>query len=133
MSALWAKFRDELWSDPFLVLALLAALIAVATTPLAFAVLGRLEWFKARRGRVMQRPEFSSIVVGMMLVMGIPAIFAALVIKSRWFDHNRYEFDPNRTWSVLDQGTGIQDPQGSRQRCPARNGTAGTRAKEPGQ
>ena len=52
----------------------------------------------------MQRPEFSSIVVGMMLVMAIPAIFAALVIKSRSFDHNRYEFDPNRTWSVLDQG-----------------------------
>ena len=98
------KFRDELGSDPFLVLALLAALIALATTPLAFAVLGRLEWFKARRGRVMQRPEFSSIVGGMMLVMGIPAIFAALVIKSRSFDHNRYEFDPNRTWSVLDQG-----------------------------
>ena len=72
--------------------------------PLAFAVLGRLEWFKARRGRIMQRPEFSSIVVGMMLVMGIPAIFAALVIKSRSFDRNRYEFDPNRTWSVLDQG-----------------------------
>ena len=89
---------------PLLILALLAALIAMATTPLAFAVLGRLEWFKARRGRVMQRPEFSSIVVGMMLVMGIPAIFAALVIKSRWFDHNRYEFDPNKTWSVLDQG-----------------------------
>ena len=104
MSVLWAKFRDELGSDPFLVLALLAALIALATTPLTFAILGRLEWFKARRGRVMQRPEFSSIVVGMMLVMGIPAIFAALVIKSRSFDHNRYEFDPNRTWSVLDQG-----------------------------
>jgi hypothetical protein len=87
-----------------MILALLAALIAIATTPIAFAVLGRLEWFKARRGRVMQRPEFTSIVVGMMLVMGIPAIFAALVMKSRWFDHNRYEFDPNKTWSVLDQG-----------------------------
>ncbi len=104
MAGLWAKLRDELWSDPVLTLALLAALIALAATPPAFAVLGRLEWFKARRGRVMQRPEFSSIVVGMMLVMTIPAIFAALVIKSRWFDHNRYEFDPNRTWSVLDQG-----------------------------
>ena len=76
MSAFWAKFGDELGSDPFTILALLAALIAVASTPIAFAVLGRLEWFKARRGRVMQRPEFSSIVVGMMLVMGIPAIFA---------------------------------------------------------
>jgi hypothetical protein len=104
VTGFWAKFRDELGSDPFQTLALLAALIAVATTPIAFAVLGRLDWFKARRGRVMQKPEFSSIVIGMMLAMGIPAIFAALVIKSRWFDHNRYEFDPNKTWSVLDQG-----------------------------
>ena len=104
VTGLWAQYRDELWSDPFLVLALSAALVALATTPLVFAVLGRLEWFKARRGRIMQRPEFSSIVAGMMLVMAIPAIFAALVIKSRSFDRNRYEFDPNRTWSVLDQG-----------------------------
>ena len=57
----------------------------------------------------MQRPEFSSIVAGMMLVMAIPAIFAALVIKSRSFDHNRYEFDPNRTWSVLEQGREFKD------------------------
>jgi hypothetical protein len=104
VAGLWLKFRDELGSDPLLILSLLAALIALATTPMAFAVLGRLQWFKARRGRVMQTPEFSSIVVGMMLVMTIPAIFAALVMKSRWFDHNRYEFDPNTTWSVLDQG-----------------------------
>ena len=26
------------------------------------------------------------------------------MIKSRSFDRNRYEFDPNRTWSVLEQG-----------------------------
>jgi len=104
-----AKYRDELASDPFLVLALSAALFALATTPLAFAVLGRLGWFKARRGRVIQRPEFSSIVAGMMLVMGIPAIFAALVIKSRSFDRDRYEFDPNRTWSVLEQGREFQN------------------------
>ena len=57
MTGLWAQYRDELWSDPFLVLALSAALFALATTPLVFAVLGRLEWFKARRGRIMQRPE----------------------------------------------------------------------------
>jgi hypothetical protein len=44
----------------------------------------------------------------MLLVMGIPAIFAALVLKSRSFDKNRYEFDPNRTWSVLEQGRGYQ-------------------------
>jgi hypothetical protein len=107
-TGLWAQYRDELASDPLLVLALSAALVALASTPLAFAVLGRLEWFKARRGRVVQRPEFASIVVGMLLVMGIPAIFAALVIKSRSFDRNRYEFDPNRTWSVLEQGRGLR-------------------------
>jgi hypothetical protein len=106
--ALWAQYRDELWSDPFLVLALTAALVAFATTPITFAVLGRHQWFKARRGRILQTPEFSSIVAGMILVMAIPAIFAALVVKSRTFDHNRYEFDPNRTWSVLDQGREYQ-------------------------
>ena len=109
MAGLWTQYRDELASDPLLVLALTAALVALATTPLAFAVLGRLDWFKARRGRVLQRPEFSSIVVGMILVMGIPAIFAAMVLKSRSFDKNRYEFDPNKTWSVLEQGRGFQN------------------------
>ena len=111
LTGLWTQYRDELSSDPFLVLALSAALFALATTPLAFAVLGRTEWFKARRGRVLQRPAFSSVVVGALLVMGIPAIFAALVLKSRTFDHNRYEFDPNRTWSVLEQGRGFRNVQ----------------------
>lgn len=108
LTRLWAQYREELASDPLLVLALSAALLALATTPLAFAILGRLNWFKARRGRVLQRPEFWSVVASMLLVMGIPAIFAALVLKSRSFDHNRYEFDPNRTWSVLEQGRGFQ-------------------------
>jgi len=108
-TGLWTQYRDELASDPLLVLALSAALIALATTPVAFAILGRLQWFKARRGRILQRPEFASIVVSMLLVMGIPAIFAALVLKSRTFDRNRYEFDPNRTWSVLEQGRGFQN------------------------
>ena len=85
MTGLWAQYRDELSSDPFLVLALSAALVAPASTPVVFAVLGRIAWFKARRGRIMQQPEFSSIVAGMILVMAIPAIFAALVIKSRTF------------------------------------------------
>jgi hypothetical protein len=108
VTGLWAKYGNELAEDPFLVLALTAALVAFAATPVAFAVLGRLDWFKARRGRVMQKPEFSSIVAGMILVMAIPAIFSALVLKSRYFDKNRYEFDPNKTWSVLEQGRGFK-------------------------
>jgi hypothetical protein len=108
LTRLWAQYREELTSDPLLVLSLSAALVALATTPLAFAILGRMDWFKARRGRVLQRPEFWSVVTSMLLVMGIPAIFAALVLKSRSFDRDRYEFDPNRTWSVLEQGRGFQ-------------------------
>ncbi len=104
-----SKLVDTFNSDPIKALALAAALIAMATTPIAFAVLGRLDWFKARRGRVMMKPEFSSIVVGMMLVMGIPAIFAALVVKSQDFDKDRYEFDPNKTWSVIAQGREFKD------------------------
>ncbi len=77
VTGLWAKYGNELRDDPLLVLALTVALFALATTPIAFAVLGRMEWFKARRGRVMQQPEFASIVVGMILVMAIPAIFSA--------------------------------------------------------
>jgi hypothetical protein len=106
-----SKLSAYFSSSPIQAIALLAALIAIATTPIAFAVLGRLDWFKARRGRVMMKPEFSSIVVGMMLVMGIPAIFAALVIKSEFFDKDRYEFDPNKSWSVLEQGRGLKDLQ----------------------
>ena len=102
LSRLGVIFQD----DPIKATALMAALIALASTPIAFAVLGRMDWFKARRGRVMQRPEFWSICCGMALVMAIPAIFAALVIKSADFDKNRYEFDPNKTWSPLEQGRG---------------------------
>ncbi len=102
----------EYWSsDPIKALALGAALIALATTPIAFAVLGRLDWFQARRGRVLMKPSFISIIVGMMLVMSIPAIFAALVVKSADFDKNRYEFDPNKTWSVLEQGRQFKSVQ----------------------
>ena len=94
-----------------LALALTAALAALAMTPIAFAVLGRMEWFQARRGRVLQRPTFASIIVGMILVMGIPAIFSAMVLKSRSFDKNRYEYDPNKRWSVLEQGRSLKDVQ----------------------
>jgi hypothetical protein len=99
-----SKLSEYFATDPVKALALAAALVALASTPIAFAVLGRMNWFEARRGRVMLKPSFSSIIVGMLLVMGIPAIFAALVIKSQDFDKNRYEFDPNKTWSVLEQG-----------------------------
>ena len=45
----------------------------------------------------MIKPSFISIIVGMLFVMGVPAIFAALVIKSRDFDKDRYEFDLARS------------------------------------
>src|SRR5262245_8063493 len=99
-----AQLQEFFWSDPLFAVAISAALFALATTPIAFAILGRTKWFYARRGRVERRPEFWSVVCSMILVMGIPAIFAALVLKSRSFDKSRYEFDPNQTISVIDQG-----------------------------
>src|SRR5262245_44090756 len=106
--SLGSQLHDFFWSDPLLAVAIGAALFALATTPLAFVVLGRARWFQARRGRVERRPEFWSVVCSMLLVMGIPAIFIALTLKSRYFDKNRYEFDPNRTISVLDQGRELE-------------------------
>ena len=47
VTGLWTKLGNELADEPLLVMALLAALLAIATTPLAFAVLGRMDWFKA--------------------------------------------------------------------------------------
>jgi hypothetical protein len=47
----------------------------------------------------------------MMLVMGIPAILLALVVKSQYFDKNRYEFDPNQTWTIIEQGRGFRSPE----------------------
>jgi hypothetical protein len=104
-----AQLRELVASDPLLTVAFIASAIAYATTPLAFLVLGRLNYLKTRRGRSFQPPSLASVVAGMMLVMGIPAIFCALAIKSRGFDRNRYEFDPNRSWSVLEQGRGYVD------------------------
>jgi hypothetical protein len=105
---IWTQLAEFFWSDPLTAVSCAVALFALASTPIAFAVLGRLDWFKSRRGRILQRPEFSSIVVGMMLVMAIPAILLALFVKSRSFDKDRYEFDPNRTITVLDQGRGYK-------------------------
>ena len=56
-SDMLAKLRDVFWNDPLMALAIAAALFAMATTPIAFAVLGRMDWFKARRGRTLQTPD----------------------------------------------------------------------------
>jgi len=101
---LMETFRD----DPLTGVAFAAGVVALATTPIAFAVLGRLDYFETRRGRTLQKPTFSSVVAALMLVMGIPAIYCAIVAKSRHFDEDRYAFDPNRTPSVLDQGRGFR-------------------------
>ena len=47
-----SRLGEIFQNDPIKAVALVAALIALATTPIAFAVLGRMDWFKARRGRV---------------------------------------------------------------------------------
>ena len=107
MRALLEYFRD----DPLTGAAFAAGLFAIATTPIAFAILSRTTFFETRRGRTFQKPTFSSVVSAMMLVMGIPAIFCAITAKSRHFDENRYAFDPNKTWTPLEQGRGYYSIQ----------------------
>lgn len=110
LSSLWfSQLKERYNQDPLVTLAVAACMVAFASTPVAFAILGKMEWFAPRRGRTMVKPSFLSIVTAMLLVMGIPAVFTAMVIKSSYYDVNRYEFDPNRTWSVLDQGRGFAD------------------------
>jgi hypothetical protein len=93
----WYERWAGIWrEEPYLAAALLAALVAMASTPIAFAILTRQSFFQARRGRTTQPPSFSSVVVGMMLVMGIPAIFGGMLVKSRYYDKYRYEYDPNQ-------------------------------------
>ena len=71
------------------------ASIALATTPIAFVLLGRREYLHTRRGRTYRKPEWWSVVCGMALVMGVPGIILALLVKSQYFDEDRYAFDPN--------------------------------------
>jgi hypothetical protein len=106
-----SQLRDLFWADPLRGVAVAAAVIALATTPIAFAVLGRMDYLQTRRGRTYRRPSWPAVVCGMVLVMGIPCIFLALVVKSQYFDKNRYEFDPNQTWTIIEQGRGYRTPQ----------------------
>ena len=89
-------------------LAVTAALVALATTPIAFAILGRMDWFKARRGRAMQRPDVLVDRRRDDAGHGHPGDLRRAGGQEPVFDKNRYEFDPNKTWSVLEQGRGFK-------------------------
>ena len=82
--------------------------VALAVLPITFAILGRLNYFETRRGRTLQKPTFSSVVAAMILTMSIPSVLLGVMVISRHFDKSRYEFDPNQTISVLNQGRGIR-------------------------
>jgi len=91
--SLSTRGAEPLWNNPWQALAALAAVSALAGTPLAFVVLGRSQRFRVWRGRTMRRSLCVSIVVALMLVMGISAIFLAGVVKSRYIDPYRYVSD----------------------------------------
>ena len=95
---------DWFWTDPLRGAAAAACVIALALTPIALLVLGRTEYLHTRRGRTYRKPEWWSVVCGTALVMGVPGIVLVLLVKSQYFDEDRYAFDPNETWSVAEQG-----------------------------
>ncbi len=127
--SLWNRASAAFVDDPWTGLALASGLVALALTPVAFAVLGALNYFETRRGRTLQKPTFSSVVAAMMLVMGIPAVFCGIVLKSRHYDEDRYAYDPNKTWSVLDQGRGYRSVQEADEAVRAEMGRLGTERK----
>ena len=104
-----ATLQGWFLDDPLWALAASACVIAMATTPIAFILLGRREYLYTRRGRTYRKPEWWSVVCSMMLAMGIPGILLVLLVKSQHFDEDRYAFDPNTTWSVSEQGRQYRD------------------------
>ena len=96
--------RDWFWLDPVRGAAAASCVIALASIPIVFMILGRTEYLYARRGRTYRKPEWWSVVCGMALVMGVPGIVLVLLVKSQYYDEDRYAFDPNETWSVVEQG-----------------------------
>ncbi len=98
------QLLEWFWSDPLRGIAAAVSLFAMAATPVALLILGRQEYIFTRRGRTYRKPEWWSIVTGAALVMGVPGLVLVLLVKSQYFDSDRYEFDPNRTNTVLDQG-----------------------------
>ncbi len=100
----FARLKEFSTASGLNAVVVLAAAVALASTPIAFAIMGGQKWFQARRGRQEQRPSFATVVVATLLVMGIPAILLALMVKSQYFDRDRYEFDPNRVITTLDEG-----------------------------
>ena len=116
LTSLWSQYRDELASDPLLILALSAALVALATTPIAFAVLGRLEWFKARRGRILLRPEFSSIVVRHDPGDGHPGDLRGDGAQEPVVRQGPIRIRPESDLVGAGAGQGVPGPQGGRRR-----------------
>ena len=104
----FVAIRDWFWLDPLRGAAAVACLIAMATIPIAFVILSRGEYLYARRGRTYRKPEWWSVVCAMALVMGVPGIVLVLLVKSQYYDEDRYAFDPNDTWSVVEQGRQYQ-------------------------
>ena len=100
----FASIRDWFWLDPVRGAAAAACVVALASIPIAFVILGRREYLYARRGRTYRKPEWWSVVCSMALVMGVPGIVLVLLVKSQYYDEDRYAFDPNETWSVVEQG-----------------------------
>lgn len=95
---------DLIEESPAGAIAVIASAIALVVAPICITLMAMQGWFQARRGRKLQRPAFGMLLCAILLVMGIPAILLGLLVKSRYFDRDRYEFDPNRTISVLDEG-----------------------------
>ena len=125
--------REFFWNDPLMAAAVAAAMVALATTPIAFAVLGRIDWFKARRGRVMQRPEFASIVAADGAGHGHPGDLHRPGGQEPLVRQEPVRVRPQQDVVRARTGRGYQDRGRGRQGGHGRDGTARHGAEEPRQ
>jgi len=63
----------------------LACALALASTPLAFAIAGRQKWFQARRGRQVQRPSFAATVVQQPFEWG----YQGMKLMAAWLEGDK--------------------------------------------
>ncbi len=131
-SVVISKLSSYFSNSPIQAIALFAALIAIATTPIAFAILGRLDWFKARRGRVMMKPEFSSIVVGHDARHGHPGDLRGAGHQERVLRQGPLRVRPQQDLVGPRARPRLQGRPGRRPPRQGRDGPAGRDPQEPG-
>ena len=131
-TGLWAQYRDELVNDPLLVLGLTAALVALATTPIAFRDPGT--------AGLVQGPAGAGLAAPGVLVDrrrhdagdGHPGDLRRAGAQEPVVRQEPLRVRPEQDVVRAGAGQGIRDCAAGRRGRQAGDGAAGAGAEEPG-